>query len=495
MSRSGYSRSYRWWRPSDAHPGYQPRPGLISPDPLGASGGGTEPTLAPTILRRRRLTLGRVSTLLLTTDAFTLVGVWTITRINVVVAVLMGLVAIGLFTLAGLYRSRLTLSALDAVPAVLGRAVVAGAVAQSVADILHQGSAVFRVSLTAALWAVALTAARALMYVHIRRHRASPRVIRPTLILGAGAIGNRIGTLLRDHPEYGLLPVGFVDDDPMLGPDDLAAPVLGGKDDLSHIIAATGARDVVVAFSLLRESSLVDVIRSCDRADCEIYLVPRLFELHQDAAGTDHLWGLPLARLPRTAFRSPLLRVKRMMDVAVAGIGLLVLAPVLAGCALAARLETGRAIFRQERVGVDGRPFDLLKFQSLRPADPSESALRWSVADDVRLRPVGQFLRRTSLDELPQLWNILRGHMSFVGPRPERPFFAGQFAGSFPRYSARTRVRVGLTGWAQVHQLRGDTSIEDRVIFDNHYIEHWSLWGDVKIMLRTVTSVVKAVGR
>jgi lipopolysaccharide/colanic/teichoic acid biosynthesis glycosyltransferase len=136
----------------------------------------------------------------------------------------------------------------------------------------------------------------------------------------------------------------------------------------------------------------------------------------------------------------------------------------------------------------------LLKFRSLKPATDDESATRWNVSQDHRLGPVGRFLRKSSLDELPQLWNIVRGDMSLVGPRPERPHFVEQFEQHVPRYTARHRVPTGLTGWAQVHGLRGDTSIENRASFDNHYIQNWSLWGDIKILLRTVQQVVRARG-
>jgi lipopolysaccharide/colanic/teichoic acid biosynthesis glycosyltransferase len=152
-------------------------------------------------------------------------------------------------------------------------------------------------------------------------------------------------------------------------------------------------------------------------------------------------------------------------------------------------------LFRQTRIGLDGRPFTLLKFCSLRPAGEAESRTRWNIAEDDRLGPVGKLLRRTSLDELPQLWNIVRGEMSLVGPRPERPFFVEEFTRQFPWYMARHRVPVGLTGWAQVHGLRGNTSIADRARFDNSYIENWSIWGDIKIMMRTVGQVLSAGGR
>ncbi len=459
------------------------RPGLWSPETRESSPD------AAVVIRRRRPLLSGFAAQIIAADLAALGVAWTLLRINVVVALLMGAVGVALIALAGLYRSRLTLSALDAFPALMGRTVVAGALAQTAGNVIHQESGVANVIGTALAWAIVMTLFRALAYAHVRHRRTTLSVYHPTLILGAGVVGSRIASVLSGHPEYGLHPLGFVDDDPLIG-----GPTLGGIAELPQVIAETGARDIVVAFSSLRESQLVDVLRKCDRVDGEIYLVPRLFELHQPSSATDHVWGIPVIRLPRTAFRSHMRGVKRGMDVAIAAVALIALAPVLALCALAARHETGGVIFRQERVGSNGRAINLLKFQSLRPTDKHESAQLWNVSADLRVGPVGRFLRRTSLDELPQLWNILRGDMSFVGPRPERPYFAGQFAGDFPHYAARTRVTVGLTGWAQVHNLRGDTSIEDRVAFDNHYIEHWSLWGDVKIMLRTVKSVLRASG-
>jgi lipopolysaccharide/colanic/teichoic acid biosynthesis glycosyltransferase len=183
------------------------------------------------------------------------------------------------------------------------------------------------------------------------------------------------------------------------------------------------------------------------------------------------------------------------MDVLMSGVALFLLAPVFTVCALGVRLEGGPGvIFRQSRVGLDGRPFKLLKFRSLKPVDEGESQTQWSIAHDNRLGSFGRFLRKSSLDELPQLWNILRGDMSLVGPRPERPHFVDQFSTHIPRYMARHRVPAGLTGWAQVHGLRGDTSIEDRARFDNYYIENWSPWLDVKILLRTLSQVVRGGG-
>jgi exopolysaccharide biosynthesis polyprenyl glycosylphosphotransferase len=254
-------------------------------------------------------------------------------------------------------------------------------------------------------------------------------------------------------------------------------------------------RNVVVAFSSHKESGMVAVIRACDRQKCELFVVPRLFELQHVDDERTHAWGLPLVRLRRATYRSAAWRFKRLGDVLVSGIALLVVAPMLALIALAVRLDSGPGvIFRQQRVGVDGRRFDLLKFRSLAVDDERESATTWNVARDPRLSWVARFLRTYSLDELPQLFNILRGDMSLVGPRPERPHFVEQFRAVYPSYEARHRVPSGLTGWAQVHGLRGDTSIAERARFDNYYIENWSLWLDVKILLRTVVSVLRPTG-
>uniref|UniRef100_UPI001CE24460 sugar transferase n=1 Tax=Streptomyces pseudogriseolus TaxID=36817 RepID=UPI001CE24460 len=174
---------------------------------------------------------------------------------------------------------------------------------------------------------------------------------------------------------------------------------------------------------------------------------------------------------------------------------LLLVSPLLLVCAVTLRLTDGPGVvFRQERIGRDGEPFTLLKFRTHRPVDEHESATRWSVAGEHEMRRFCRMLRRTSLDELLQLWNVLRGDMSLVGPRPERPYFVAQFSETYPGYAARHRMRTGITGLAQIHGLRGDTSIEDRARFDNAYIDDWSLWQDVCILLRTAATLVRPTG-
>ena len=223
----------------------------------------------------------------------------------------------------------------------------------------------------------------------------------------------------------------------------------------------------------------------------ELLVVPRMHHFHTQTGMADHIGSIPIMRIRNPNLHGPARLIKRGFDIAVAVMAPIILLPVLVAAALAVRIEGGPGvIFRQVRVGRDGKHFELLKFRSMRPADELESQTKWCVATDDRVGPVGRFLRCTSIDELPQLWNILRGDMTLVGPRPERPHFVEQFSTQFDRYAHRHRVQVGLTGFAQVSGLRGDTSIADRARYDNFYIENWSLWLDIKIILRTFREVL-----
>ena len=202
-----------------------------------------------------------------------------------------------------------------------------------------------------------------------------------------------------------------------------------------------------------------------------------------------------MIRLHRAAFRSDAWTVKRILDIELASLALVLLSPLMLGIALALRREVGpNVLFRQARVGLDGQTFELLKFRTLCSPRAGEPTGFCVISPD-RLGPVGRFLRRSSLDELPQLWNVLRGQMSLVGPRPEQSHFARRFASDYRGYRQRLRVPAGVTGLAQVQDLRGAGPIDDRVCFDNFYIEHWSLWQDVKILVRTVASVLGMRGR
>ena len=395
----------------------------------------------------------------------------------------------------GLYRTRLTLSVLDELPTLVGRSVVATTFAVTLAGCLDgcwpdrgTGTPLRLLGLLAAFLLLDVLG-RALAYRQVRRARR--RRPSPVLLLGAGQLGQRIAATLTERQEYGLRPVGFLDPDPVLLAGSTGLPVLGGREALEREIRRHRVHHVVATEGAADEAETAAALREAARLGCQVWLVPALREYGSVGGGPrprggDHLWGFPCLPIGRPAMRRPGWAAKRALDVAAAALGLIALAPVLAACALAVRFDTGSGVlFRQQRTGLDGRAFTLLKFRTLRPSNEHESATRWNISQDHRMGAVGRLMRRSSLDELPQLWNILRGDMSLVGPRPERPYFVMRFGQAYPEYADRHRVPVGLTGLAQVNGLRGDTSIEDRARFDNRYIESWSLWQDVKLLLRT----------
>jgi len=394
-----------------------------------------------------------------------------------------------------LYRSRLSLSVLDDLPALAGRVIMAALLATIAWSSRSDGPIALHTLAAFAFLGAALIAGRALAYLAVRVLRARGVVAHPALVVGAGRIGGLLAQRLQEHPEYGLLPVGFIDNSPLLAESELPVPVLGGAADLATVARRESVRNVLVAFHTMGESQLVAVLETCRRLNCQVFWVPRLFEMQALEGEMDHVWGIPLVRMRPWRRFSPQRIGKRVFDVVLSLVLVAILAPLLLACAVALAVSLGRPVlFRQDRVGRDGRIFHIYKFRSFANRSPSVSDQVWTPNAEVQPARVGRLLRATSLDELPQLFNVLKGDMSLVGPRPERPFFVQQFGASMPHYSARHRVPVGMTGWAQVHGLRGDTSIEDRARFDNYYIENWSLWGDMKILLRTLAAVVTRKG-
>ena len=405
----------------------------------------------------------------------------------------LGVLTLALFGTAGLYRRRLALSVLDDLPVIVTRAFTAAGLVALGDAATRRHALGWALLETAATFSVLVVPARTASYAWVRLVRRRRLIAHRTLIVGAGYVGTRLARALVDHPEYGLQPVGIYDPDPLVHGGQPVQVIQDGT--LGDAIVDTRAAIVVVAFSSDSESEIVNIIRSCDRMRREIFVVPRLFEMHSINRGMDSVWGVPLIRLRRPPLGSSRFGLKRAFDLTVSAVGLLLLLPVLAGLAVLVRVDGGPGIFfGQERVGRGGRRFRLWKFRTVPSSGSASESLRWSVATDPELSALARFMRRTSLDELPQLWNVVRGDMSLVGPRPERPYFVDEFQGRFPRYLDRHRVPVGLTGLAQINGLRGDTSIEDRARFDNAYIESWSLWGDVKILLRTVGAVVRRSG-
>jgi exopolysaccharide biosynthesis polyprenyl glycosylphosphotransferase len=398
-----------------------------------------------------------------------------------------------LLCLSGTYETRIALHALNQAPVLARRlSVPILAALAGRAWLQVDGSVVAQAALTLPV----LVSARLLSYGALRHARRRRRLLEPALIIGSGEVAVDIARRLRQHREYGLVPVGFVDSVPVEAEAELPLPLLGPVDQLDLVLNDFDVRRVIVAQGRAEgsEADWVGMLRAVVLDDVEVYVVPRFCHLGlaSQGADTDEIWGIPVQRVRRPAVRTTAWRVKRLFDVTV-GVSLLVLlGPLLATIAVAVRLGgPGPIIFRQRRIGQYGRQFELLKFRSMRVSHDGASS--WSAVPEDQTA-VGRWLRSTSLDELPQLWNVVRGDMSLVGPRPERPHFAQRFTAEIPGYVDRHRVAVGITGWAQVHGLRGDrTSLHDRARFDNFYIERWSLWLDVVAIARTIGTIVRDV--
>lgn len=400
-----------------------------------------------------------------------------------------------IFASGGLYRARRWVSLLDELPSLSGRLLASAAIVSIIAAMRHDsvehGAGYMRgVALSAVMVIIGRAATRSVTVVARKRRWVEHNAV----IVGAGPIAAELARLLRRYPAYGLRFTGCVDVHPRSGSG--FPPLLGTLDELEALIPMVGCEVLIIADPECPESALMDLLRRPASASCDLWIVPRVWGSRAHIGASDHIGAVPVVQVRHTLLSGPRWAAKRAFDIVSASVALIVLSPVLLLCTIATLMDGRPGIFfYQERIGRHGKPFKLIKFRSMCPRDEHESQTNWSIADDQRVSPIGRFMRRTSLDELPQLWNILRGDMTVVGPRPERPFFVAKFSTEYPDYAMRHRVQVGLTGLAQVSGLRGDTPISDRARFDNYYIENWSLWLDVKVLLRTVAEVLRGGGR
>ncbi len=322
------------------------------------------------------------------------------------------------------------------------------------------------------------TLVRRMLQARYRRGKNLERV----LIAGGGELARAVVTRIRNHQELGFAIVGCVSDDE--GVEGLAR--LGTLAEADAVVAAHGIDHVFVALPHESAAQTMDLLDRLTRECVAIHVVPDLLQFMALRSRVEDVDGLPTINLSETPLDGWSLAVKRLFDIAVAGLALLVSSPLMALIALAIRLEDrGPVFYRQRRMGLDGIAFAILKFRSMS-VDAESTGARWAEKDDPRRTRVGRWIRAWSLDELPQLWNVLRGDMSLVGPRPERPEFVALFRSEYPHYMLRHKVRAGITGWAQVHGWRGNTSVRMRLEHDLYYIENWSLLLDLKILLMTL---------
>ena len=343
-------------------------------------------------------------------------------------------------------------------------------------------------------WAATVVAVALLRVLHrtilsaLRTHGVDNRRV---LIVGAREPGRVVLDSIRRLPALGYRVQGFLSDSITVGETVDEVPVLGATAALGRVVRATRADEVIIALSGRTSAEIFDIVALAEDEAVEIKLYPDSFQLiTNNGISIGDISGLPLLPVKNIALDNPLNQaLKRALDLAVAAVVLTLTSPLLLLIATLIKLESrGPVFFVQERVGLDSRPFPTIKFRTMRPDAPDLG--NWTTKDDPRVTPLGRFLRRYSLDELPQFINVIRGEMSVVGPRPEQPVWVERFSQSIPRYMSRHKQKAGITGWAQVNGLRGDTSIEERTRYDLYYVENWSLLFDIKIIVKTVVDIL-----
>ena len=320
-----------------------------------------------------------------------------------------------------------------------------------------------------------------------RRWRAGIGLKR-VLIAGSGELGRLVADKILEHRELGYQIVGFVDD--RADGDHLGyrgLPLLGTLDETAEITSREAVDHLYVALPPDQHVRMLELLDSTSREMVDVKVVPDLLQVIALRARLEDLDGVPVININDVPLQGLNSTVKRLIDVTISALALMVLLVPFGLVALLVRLTSrGRVFYRQERMGLDGKSFSILKFRSMYDDAERDTGPVWTRPGDLRVTPFGRFLRRSNLDELPQLWNVLRGDMSIVGPRPERPHFVEQFKHKIPQYMLRHKVKAGLTGWAQVNGWRGNTPLEKRIEYDLYYIENWSVRLDLKIMWLTL---------
>ena len=349
----------------------------------------------------------------------------------------------------------------------------------------------------AGLDVVVVLAARETARYLLGRLRAAGNKLRQVLIVGTGPAARKVADIMTHHRILGFAVQGYLvaDDDPASdasasNPDGRTAhgyPVLGTLSQLERIIAKHQPDMVMYTLGDQGGTRLAALLDLCDQAGVSLMIVPGFAGLVAAKGEVETLEGLPVISIREVPARSGSNRfLKRAFDILFSFTVIVLLSPLFILSALAIKLTSrGPVFYKQERVGLDNRPFNMLKFRTMRVQTKKDSDSIWTTKNDRRVTPVGAIMRKLSIDELPQFFNVLLGNMSVVGPRPERPFFVSQFKDKYHHYMRRHSVKAGITGWAQIHGLRGDTSIQERIEADIYYIENWSFWLDLKIILMT----------
>lgn len=334
---------------------------------------------------------------------------------------------------------------------------------------------------------VAETVARNVIRTILRSMRARGYNQKHILLIGYSRAAEGFIDRVAQNPEWGYQIWGILDDNVKMGRQYKGIRVIGRVEELASILELNKLDEIAITLSLGEYSKLEEIVAVCEKSGVHTKFIPDYNNVIPTRPYTEDLQGLPVINIRHVPLNLPLNRaVKRTVDIVGAIVGLVVFSPILLLTALMIKLTSpGPLIYCQERVGLHNRPFKMYKFRSMEVQAPSAEKTKWTTPHDPRVTPFGKFIRKLSIDEMPQFVNVLKGEMSLVGPRPERPFFVEQFKEQIPRYMIKHQVRPGMTGWAQVNGYRGDTSITKRIEHDLYYIENWTLGFDFKILLLT----------
>ncbi len=391
-----------------------------------------------------------------------------------------------IFNICGLYRARRGYSYAEQFVLIF-QAVSFGAIMLITFNFFYRQYSYSRLVLLY-FWGINIFAvglSRSLFQDLISYARSKGYNLRHILIAGAGRVGQEIANKAHTYTELGLNVLGFVDDDPQKqGAEIEGTPVLGTIDDIQRVIREKGVQQLYIALPLTAHDRTLEILSSLDQECVDVKFIPDLMQYMSLRAGVEEFDGIPIVNLRESPIQGWNSVIKRGFDIIFSLLLLLILSPVMALLAILVKLTSpGPVLYNQKRMGLDGHLFQMFKFRSMQVGAEKESGPVWARKNDDRRTWLGAFMRATSLDELPQFFNVLKGDMSLVGPRPERPPFVQKFRENIPRYMLRHKVKSGITGWAQINGWRGNTSIEKRIEYDLYYIQNWSVWFDFKILV------------
>jgi len=408
--------------------------------------------------------------------------------IGIVVAHVISILVV--FSFSRLYRLTRGPSRVDEFYSILASTTVGTLVGVALASLLYKNSLLeldYSRGMIVYGWGftILLTTAGRLVHAQVRvRLRKQGWGRDRVLIVGIGDVGQMIFQKIQSNPGLGYQVSGFIATNGQEA-SPVAASIVGQAGDLSRVIDEYQIDEVIIALPEATHHEILMLISECERGKVVIKVFPDVFQIMASQVSIGDLGGLPLLTVRNIALRGWRRTAKRLMDLVGSACALVLLSPLMLLMAVLIKLDSrGPVFYVQDRMGLDARLFPMLKFRSMRH-DAEANGAGWTVEDDPRTTRLGRFIRRINVDELPQFINVLLGDMSLVGPRPERPVYVNQFRRSIPRYMDRHWEKAGMTGWAQVNGLRGDTSIVERTKYDLWYIENWTLALDIKILIRT----------